>query len=87
MKKRINILMSISIVCAAASTSAIAAMCSISNNSTKKYNEAKSRLLNLIKKLDNKVKRKQMILLQDKIKNLIVQHLKIIQTHQNLLMK
>ncbi|MEX1817306.1 hypothetical protein [Metamycoplasma hominis] len=53
MKKRINILMSISIVCAAASTSAIAAMCSISNNSTKKYNEAKSRLLNLIKKLDN----------------------------------
>ncbi|WP_080972201.1 hypothetical protein [Metamycoplasma hominis] len=53
MKKRINILMSISIVCAAASTSAIAAMCSISNSSTKKYNEAKSRLLNLIKKLDN----------------------------------
>lgn len=53
MKKRINILMSISIVCAAASTSAIAAMCSINNNSTKKYNEAKSRLLNLIKKLDN----------------------------------
>ncbi len=45
--------MSISIVCAAASTSAIAAMCSISNSSTKKYNEAKSRLLNLIKKLDN----------------------------------
>ncbi|MGC7177935.1 hypothetical protein [Metamycoplasma hominis] len=58
MKKRINILMSISIVCAAASTSAIAAMCSISNNSTKKYNEAKSRLLNLIKKLDNEGQKK-----------------------------
>ncbi|WP_228846814.1 hypothetical protein [Metamycoplasma hominis] len=50
--------MSISIVCAAASTSAIAAMCSISNNSTKKYNEAKSRLLNLIKKLDNEGQKK-----------------------------
>ena len=58
MKKRINILMSISIVCAAASTSAIAAMCSISNSSTKKYNEAKSRLLNLIKKLDNEGQKK-----------------------------